>query len=205
MIPKYYFLRMIFEDEELCADIRPQPPLSPMQCYQKRRLLIQQKMDEAIAAFPELPGGDILEVIRQREEILRRLDRHGALWLSQGEKQPFRQLLQRILRVTPAMIAGYSAALEQLLLEQDVTILLDEGKMPLRIQGRDYIAKTILEGELSREKCRDILGKLADYGCFPRKLTFYLPEGKVWDYLVEEDLLQPREDAQLSRAITQLR
>ncbi len=205
MIPKYYFLRMIFEDEELCADIRPQPPLSPLQCYQKRRLQIQQKMDQAIAALPELGGGDVLEIVHQREEILRRLDRHGSLWMSQGEKQPFRQLLQRILRVTPAMIEGYSAALEKLLLDQDVTILLDDGQLPLRIEGRDYIAKTVLEGELTLEKCADILEKLAGYGCYPQKLSFYLPQRQVWDYLVEEQRLERRGDDQFRMATIQLR
>ena len=105
MVPKFYFLRMIFEDEALCGEILPQPPLSELQCYQKRRLEIQQKIDAAIEALPELSGPDILEIVRQREEILRRLDRHGSLFLSQ-RNTPFPQLLQRILRVTPAMIEG---------------------------------------------------------------------------------------------------
>ena len=144
MIPKYYFLRMIFQDEELCANIEPQPPLSPLQCYQKRRLLIQQKLDAAIEALPELSGPDILEIVHQREDILRRLDRHGSLWLNHPE-QPFALLLQRILRVTPAMIEGYSEALGRMLLGTDVTILLDDGRTHLRVGNKDYIAKTVLD------------------------------------------------------------
>ena len=153
MIPKYYFLRMIFQDEELCADIKIQAPLSPLQCYQKRRLLIQQKLDAAIEALPELSGPDILEIVRQREEILRRLDRHGSLWLGH-QKEPFVRLLQRILRVTPAMIEGYSEALGRMLLGTDVTIILDDGRTHLRVGNKDYIAKTVLDGnEPPVEKC----------------------------------------------------
>ncbi len=197
---------MIFEDQELCADIKPQPPLSSMQCYQKRRLLIQQKIDAAIAALPELPGGDILEIVHQREDILRRLDRHGHLWLSHGSEQPFPKMLQRILRVTPSMIEGYSSALQKLLLEEDVTIVLDDGKMPLRIEGRDYIAKTVLDTqELSKEKCLDILEKLEAYNCFPSKLTFHLPSGQVWDYLVAEGELIQRKEDQFKMDIMRLR
>ena len=206
MIPKYFFLRMILEDESLCCDIEPQPPLSLLQCYQKRRLEIQKKMDDAIAVLPELRGPDILEIVRQREEILRRLDRHGSLFLSQ-RNTPFPQLLQRILRVTPAMIEGYSAALGKILLDTDVTILLDDGRTKLLIEGREYIAKTVLEQpELSLEKCREIRSKLAEYGCFPEKISFYLPDRGVFDYLVLEDILSQREDdGQFSRKIIQLR
>ena len=206
MVPKYYFLRMIFEDEALCGEILSQPPLSELQCYQKRRLEIQQKIDAAIEALPELSGPDILEIVRQREEILRRLDRHGSLFLSQ-RNTPFPQLLQRILRVTPAMIEGYSAALGKILLDTDVTILLDEGKTKLRVDGREYIAKTVLEQqELTLEKCEGITEKLASYDCFPKKISFYLPDRRVFDYSVEEKVLSQREDdGQFSRKIIQLR
>lgn len=208
MIPKYYFARMILQDEELTADIQPQPPLSPLQCYQKRCLDIQRKIDEAIRALPELAGPDILEIVEQREEILRRLNRHGSLWMNHRD-QPFGLLLQRILRVTPAMIAGYSEALGRILLE-DVTILLDDGRTKLRIGEREYIAKTVLDSDyLSTEKCREIVEKLKDYACFPEKISFYLPKGELWDYFVAEDRLQKREEAdgedQFRRKMLQLR
>ena len=191
MIPKYYFLRMIFQDEELCADIKIQAPLSPLQCYQKRRLLIQQKLDAAIEALPELSGPDILEIVRQREEILRRLDRHGSLWLGH-QKEPFVRLLQRILRVTPAMIEGYSEALGRMLLGTDVTIILDDGRTHLRVGNKDYIAKTVLDGnEPTTEKCMELLQKLADYGCYPQKLTLCLPDGRFFDFdAVSSELTQ---------------
>ena len=193
MIPKYYFLRMIFQDEELCADIKIQAPLSPLQCYQKRRLLIQQKLDAAIEALPELSGPDILEIVRQREEILRRLDRHGSLWLGH-QKEPFVRLLQRILRVTPAMIEGYSEALGRMLLGTDVTIILDDGRTHLRVGNKDYIAKTVLDGnEPTVEKCRELLQKLADYGCYPQKLTLCLPDGRFFDFDAVSAELSQRE------------
>ena len=193
MIPKYYFLRMILQNEELCADIQPQPPLSPLQCYQKRRLLIQQKLDAAIEALPELSGPDILEIVRQREEILRRLDRHGSLWLTH-QKEPFAKLLQRILRVTPAMIEGYSEALGRLLLDTDVTVLLDDGRTHLRVGNRGYIAKTVLDSsEPTVEKCEDLLQKLADYHCYPQKLTLCLPDGRFFDYEAATHRLTQRE------------
>ena len=204
VIPKYYFHRLILSDEELCAPIVPQPPLSPLQCYQKRRLKIQQKLDEAIAALPPLAGPDILELVLQREEILRRLDRHGSFWLSRQE-QDFRKLLPRILRVTPAMIEGYQQALGQALLS-DATLLLDDGQTRLVDQGRDYIAKTVVEGELTLSKCHEILEKLAEYRCFPKKVSFRLSDGQLWDYVVETDSLSPREDdGQFNRKILQLR
>ena len=193
MIPKYYFLRMIFQDEELCANIEPQPPLSPLQCYQKRRLLIQQKLDAAIEALPELSGPDILEIVHQREDILRRLDRHGSLWLNHPE-QPFALLLQRILRVTPAMIEGYSEALGRMLLGTDVTILLDDGRTHLRVGNKDYIAKTVLDGsEPTVEKCLELQQKLADYGCYPQKLTLCLPDGRFFDFDALSSQLTQRE------------
>jgi len=206
MVPKYYFLQMILQDEQLTAEILPQPPLSPLQCYQKRRLDIQKKMDDAIAALTELSGADALELIHQREEILRRLDRHGSFWLSNREKA-FAQLLQRILRVTPSMIAGYSTALSQVLLN-DVTLLLDEGKTRLTIEGRDYIAKTVLDKDhLSTEKCRELVEKLAKYQCFPKKISFLLPDGTSYDWDVQEERLTPRRDDadQFRRKIIQLR
>lgn len=206
MVPKYYFLQMILQDEALTADILPQPPLSPLQCYQKRRLEIQKKMDDAIAALPQLSGADALELIHQREEILRRLDRHGSLWLSHGDKA-FVHLLQRILRVTPSMIAGYSAALSHVLLD-DVTLLLDEGRTRLTIDGRDYIAKTVLNTDhLSTEKCRELVEKLAEYQCFPKKISFLLPDGSSYDWDVQEERLSPRDEdaSQFRRKIIQLR
>lgn len=204
MIPKYYFARMILLDETLSADIEPEPPLTPLRCYQKRRLLIQQTIDEAIEALPELSGPDILEIVRQREEILRRLDRHASLWINAGD-QPFRQVLQRILRVTPALIEGYSAALGQVLLT-DVTILLDEGRTRLRIGKKDYIVKTVLDSkEPTVVKCEELLRKLGEYNCFPQKLTLYLPDGRAFDY--EAGQLTRREGtaAQFSTQIIQLR
>ncbi len=206
MVPKYYFAKMILEDENLCRELSPEPPLTEFQCYQKRRLEIQKKMDEAIAVLPELSGPDILEIVHQREDILRRLDRHGAFFLG-GQRSPFPQLLQRILRVTPAMIEGYSAALGKILLDTDVTILLDEGRTKLLIEGREYIAKTVLEQpELTLDKCREITKKLAEYQCFPEKISFYLPDRQVFDYFVKEDMLTRREDdGQFSRKIIQLR
>ncbi len=206
MVPKYYFLQMILQDAELTANIVPQPPLSPLQCYQKRRLDIQKKMDDAVAALPQLSGADALELIHQREEILRRLDRHGSLWLSQRDKA-FAQVLQRILRVTPSMIAGYTAALSSVLLS-DVTLLLDEGKTRLTIEGREYIAKTVLNTDhLSTEKCRELVEKLAEYQCFPKKISFLLPDGTSYDWDVQGEILTPREDdaAQFRKKIIQLR
>lgn len=206
MVPKYYFLQMILQDETLTADILPQPPLSPLQCYQKRRLDIQKKMDDAIAILPQLSGADALELIHQREEILRRLDRHGSFWLANSEKS-FLPLLQRILRVTPSMIAAYSAALSHVLLN-DVTLLLDEGRTRLTIEGRDYIAKTVLRNDhLNTEKCLEIVEKLAEYQCFPKKISFLLPDGSCYDWDVKEERLSRRdEDAdQFRRKIIQLR
>lgn len=205
MFPKYYFARMILQDETLCADIEPEPPLTPLHSYQKRRLLIQQRMDEAIEALPELSGSDILELVRQREGILRRLDRHASLWMNAGN-QPFRQVLQRILRVTPSMIEGYSAALGQVLLT-DVTILLDEGRTRLRIDKKDYIVKTVLEDskEPTVEKCQELLQKLADYDCFPQKLTLCLPDGRAFDYQAGQLTRREGAAAQFSSQIIQLR
>ena len=209
MIPKYYFLSLILRDQELTADILPEPPLSPLQCYQKRVLRTQQKIDQIIASLPEMRGPDILELIRQRDEILRRLNRHGSFWLAHSD-QPFLPLLQRILRVSPTKIQAYSAALSQLLLETDVTVLLDEGKTPLIIEGKEYIAKTVLDSDyLTTDKCLEIVEKLRAYQCFPKKISFYLPGRRVYDYDVDAKRLTQREgepeEAQFCRKIIQLR
>lgn len=182
MIPKYYFVRLIFQDPELIAPIPEEAGLTPLRSYQKRRLRIQQKIDAFIAALPELAGPDILELIRQREEILRRLDRHASLWLN-SRNQPFEKVLQRILRVTPSMIEGYSQALGQLLFHCDVTLLLDRGKTRLRVDRKDYIAKTVLDtAEPTVEKCRELCDKLAVYHCYPQLMTLLLPDGRRFSY-----------------------
>lgn len=183
MFNKYYLVKRILTDDFLTRELKDEDsefdmffiPSTELELYETRVRFIKLTMDNFIKDLGTLTPDQVIDIIYQRDEILENLDDKGYANIMIKNQNPFKEILEVLLRVTLDHIYTHEEAEKQLTGKRMVTVIVDGNNHNLMINGKRAIVQTeITDNIVTIEKCQEVTEKIKVAGHNPEKLEFPL-------------------------------
>jgi hypothetical protein len=183
MFNKYYLIKRILTDDFLTRDLKDEDsefemffiPSTELELYETRTCFIKITMDQFIKDLGNLTPEQVIDIIYQRDEILENLDDKSYAELMIKNQNPFKEILEVLLRVTLDHIYAYEEAEKQLTGKRMVTVIVDGNRHNLMVDGKRAIVQTeITDNIVTIEKCQEVTENIKKVGHDPEKLEFML-------------------------------
>jgi len=183
MFNKYYLVKRILTDDFLTRELKDEDsefdmffiPSTELELYKTRVRFIKLTMDNFIKDLGTLTPDQVIDIIYQRDEILENLDDKGYANIMIKNQNPFKEILEVLLRVTLDHIYTYEEAEKQLTGKRMVTVIVDGNRHNLMIDGKRAIVQTeITDNIVTIEKCQEVTENIKKVGHDPEELMFSL-------------------------------
>lgn len=185
---KYYLTEMILARDILTADLKEEVlpgsieylfnmPVPIEVLYDNRVGLIKTAIDSHIKEIDTITGADVLELMRQRDDILHRLQaqRHYVLDILIPNGDLFSDILEQVLGIDMVGIRAYREAEKLLTGARIVPVILDGNNTPLIIDGeKRTFGVEVTDNRITMDVCQKAVARLAEFNCYPKKLEFLL-------------------------------
>lgn len=186
MINKYWLYKQVLEKQSCTSNLKPEestqfdifdfPKPTMEELYSQRIEQIDYHMLSCIDVISVLTGHETKSLMRQRDHILNSLKgqwENVKAMLDFGYS--FKEVLERRFGITLNNIYDYEKAEKLLTGNREVTVILDNNRTKLTMNGKTVMVHTIAKNNnVPIEKLREIAQTLHDRKCYPNELEVNL-------------------------------